>query len=262
MRTSHRACAAAPQIPTSPSTPSADLFLLRHGAAVTPRTIQTISERLAPARAAFGSWTLSELEGAADDIAAWRAALPTTAAYRHTLALRQVLAAAQRWGYIARNPAVAAGPNPEQRSAEIRPFSREQIDALALELGATYGPLVIFAAETGLRTNEWVALERRDIDRAGPAVLVQRRYADGVPTPYPKTARRRVPLSQRAADALEALPPRLDTPLLFPAPRGGLIGLDTWRTRDWYPAWRPPGSSAAGPTRCGTPSPPRRWRQA
>ena len=38
--------------------------------------------------------------------------------------------------------------------------------------------LAVFATETGLRTNEWVALERRDVDRSGPAVLVQRRYAD------------------------------------------------------------------------------------
>jgi len=103
------------------------------------------------------------------------------------------------------------------------------VDALALELGLVYGALVVFAAETGLRTNEWVALDRRDVDRVGQAVTVQRRFADGTATPYPKTerSRRRVPLMSRATAALENLPPRLDTPLLFPAPKGGPIGLDT-----------------------------------
>ena len=86
-----------------------------------------------------------------------------------------------------------------------------------------------------------------DVDRSGPAVLVQRRHADGVPTPYPKTARRRVPLTKRAMDALDLLPPRLDTPLLFPATRGGHIGLDTWRTREWYPALEAAGLRKRGP---------------
>jgi integrase len=192
---------------------------------------------------------LRELEGAAADIAQWRAALPERSRYRLTSALRQALGAAQRWGYIAGNPAVDAGPNRQPRSEELRPFTRNEIDALAGELGPVYGPLAVFAAETGLRTNEWAALERRDVDRAGRAVTVQRRVADGVLTGYPKTqrSRRRVPLSARALAALDALPPRLDTPLLFPAPRGGHIGLDGWRTRRWYPALEAAGLAQRGP---------------
>ena len=188
------------------------------------------------------------MEGAADDVARWRAGLTTSSRYRLTLALRQALGAAVRWGYITRNPGVDAGRNPEPRAEELRPFTREQIDALALELGPLYGPLAVFAAETGLRTNEWAAAERRDIDRSGrPAFIVQRRVADGVLTPYPKTGRRRVPLSKHALEALAAIPPRLDVPLLFPAPEGGYIGLDTWRTREWYPALDAAGIARRGP---------------
>ncbi len=226
-----------------------DAFLDRHGATVAEATKRTLAERLAPARAVFGGWPLRELEHAADDVAAWRATLPASSRYRLTSALRQALAAAVRWRYITRNPAVDAGRNPQPRLEEIRPFTLEQVDALALELGPAFGPLVVFAAETGLRTNEWVALERRDLDRQGRAVVVQRRFADGVLTPHPKTkrSRRRVPLTARALDALETLPPRVDTPLLFPAAQGGYIGLDTWRTREWYPALEAAGLAKRGP---------------
>jgi integrase len=226
-----------------------ELFLDRHGATVSERTRATLAERLAHSRRAFGDWTLAELEGGADDIARWRASLTDSSRYRLTLALRQALGAAVRWRYMTRNPAVDAGRNPEPRSEELLPFTPAEIDALDFELGPAYGPLVVFAAETGLRTNEWAALERRDLDRSGRAVLVQRRYSDGTLTPYPKTegSRRRVPLSARALDALDRLPPRLDTALVFPAPRGGHIGLDGWRTRHWYPALEAAGIEQRGP---------------
>lgn len=226
-----------------------DVFLERHGATVAPATKRTLQERLRPARDLFGSWTLRELEGAASDVAKWRADLRATSRYRLTSALRQALTAAVRWGYINRNPAIEAGRNPQPRAEELRPFEPEQVDALALELGAVYGSLAIVAAETGLRPEEWIALERRDVDRAGPALTVQRKFANGALTPYPKTSqsRRRVPLTTRAFQALEALPPRLDTPLVFPAAEGGYIGLDTWRTREWYPALEAAGIAQRGP---------------
>jgi integrase len=226
-----------------------DLFLDRHGATVSKRTGQTLAERLAPARDVFGAFTLRELEGSAGDVARWRAGLADSSRYRLSGALRQVLGAAVRWGYLGTNPAVDAGRNPQPRKEELHPFERNEVDALAVELGPVYGPLVVFAAETGLRTNEWAAAERRDVDRDGPAIAVQRRVSDGVLTPYPKTARsrRRVPLTPRAAEALDRLPPRIDTPLLFPAPRGGYIALDTWRTREWYPALDAAGIVRRGP---------------
>jgi integrase len=35
--------------------------------------------------------------------------------------------------------------------------------------------------------------------------------------------------------------------LLFPAPRGGYLGLDAWRTREWYPALEAAGLDKRGP---------------
>ena len=80
-----------------------------------------------------------------------------------------MFAAASRWRYIARNPAVDVGPNPQPRAEEIRPFTPEEVDRLAEELGPVYGPLVVFVCETGLRTNEWMALERRDVTGRPPS---------------------------------------------------------------------------------------------
>ncbi len=226
-----------------------DIFLERHGATIAKGSRDTLKARLKPARRQFGDWTLRELEHAAVDVAAWRATLLEGSRYQLTSALRQALGAAVRWRYIGRNPAVDAGRNPQPRTEELLPFTSDEIDALATELGPAFGPLVVFVAESGLRTNEWTALERRDVDRAGQAVVVQRRYANGVLTPFPKTvrSRRRVPLTRRAQDAIEALPPRLDTTLQFPAAQGDHIDLHNWRRREWYPALEAAGIAKRGP---------------
>jgi integrase len=226
----------------------AAIYQQRWGPTVSPRTRRTLQEWLAPALQAFGLFTLRELEGGAADIARWRAALPSDdRRYKSTRALRQVLAAAVRWRYLAANPALDAGANPQPRPGEVLPFTRQEIDMLAEELAPEHASLIVFAAETGLRTNEWTAVERRDIDRRNPAVAVARRFASGRATPYPKTARRRVPLTERALAALERLPPRLDSPLLFPAPGGGHLRLDNWRVRAWYPALEAAGLRRRGP---------------
>lgn len=212
------------------------LYLERHAASVRPRTVQTLRERLAHKRdpkrgkecrcatCAFGDVPLRDLERMAGEIASWQAKLPERSRYGIVQALRQTLEAAVRWGYMQRNPAKVAGRNRQPAPRPVRAFTAAEIEAIAAELSPKYQPLPVFASATGLRPEEWQALERRDIDRGARVANVLRTVSGGEVHELAKTngARRQVPLSRRALDALDALPARLDTPLLFPAPRGGL----------------------------------------
>jgi integrase len=43
------------------------------------------------------------------------------------------------------------------------------------------------------------------------------------------------------------MPARIDTPILFPAPRGGYIDIEKFRHREWTPALRAAGLITRGP---------------
>jgi integrase len=45
-----------------------------------------------------------------------------------------------------------------------------------------------------------------------------------------------VPITTRAIEALDVIPRRLNSRLIFPTARGGYIDLENWRRRDWRPA--------------------------
>jgi integrase len=212
------------------------VYLERHAAIVRTRTIETLGERLLLARRAFGEVPLRDLERMSGEIASWQAALPERSRYGVVQAFRQTLEAGVRWGYMSQNPAKLAGRNPQPPPRTVRVFTPSELEALAAELDPRYRPLIRFVAATGLRPEEWQALERRDILDA--FVSVSRTVSGGQVVELAKTnaGRRQVPLNAAARDALAALPPRLDTPLLFPAPGGGLINLDNFRRRTWAPA--------------------------
>jgi len=214
------------------------LYLERHGAGVRPKTIDALRWRLGIATAAFGDVPLRDLERMSGEIASWRATLPERSRYAITAALRQALGAAVRWRYMAANPAKDAGANPQPVPRAIRAFTPAELEAISAELSPRYAPLPMFAAATGLRPEEWQALERRDVDRAAGLLSVVRTVSSGEVIELGKTTGsvRQVPLTRRALDALDALPPRLDTPLRFPAPGGGLMNLDNFRRREWAPA--------------------------
>jgi integrase len=147
------------------------------------------------------------------------------------------------------NPA-AAVLNPEPKRREIPTFeSLEDLEAIGSELSPAHAPIPVFVGLTGLRCSEWLALERRDIDRAAGVVRVRRVFTDGKLKVSGKQAGslRTVPLPARAAESLAELPPRLDTPLLFPGMRGGHLNLHEWRRDEWTPAVRGAGLEHRSP---------------
>src|SRR5213079_645104 len=103
--------------------------------------------------AELGEVRLAELSP--EQVCVWRLTVPEGHRFEVTQALRQVLNRAVAWGLIDFNSAKRGVPNPQRRSREKRPFdSWQQIEALAARLGPVYGPMVVFAAATGLRPSE------------------------------------------------------------------------------------------------------------
>ena len=108
--------------------------------------------------------------------------------------------------------------------------------------------MVIFAAATGLRPAEWLALERRDIDLEARVVYVHRSFTKGrLKCPKTEASRRAVPLQTIALDAIERQPSRRQSALVFPGDRGGYLDLHNFRNR--VPVHeRIPGRGLAGRT--------------
>jgi integrase len=150
-----------------------------------------------------------------------------------------VLDRAVAWKLLRENPVRLArtGKRRVAHRAEVEPFTREEVERVAVELGAALGGMVVFMSETGLRPGEVAALEHRDLDRELGVVLVRRVYASGrLKEPKTERSRRRLPLTARAAAALDAVPRRIDTRLVFPAPGGGPLDFHNFGKRDWHPA--------------------------
>jgi integrase len=171
-------------------------------------------------------------------VGAWRRRLPEGSAWHAHKALRQVLAYAVRAKLASENVAKLI-PNPEPKRREAASFgSWDELEKLAAELPPERRSLPILVAGTGLRPEEWLALERRDVDTKAGVLHVRRVWTDGRLKEYGKQDRslRRVPLRRRALDALEAHPWRIDTPLVYVGERGEHLNLHAWRRDEWYPA--------------------------
>jgi integrase len=230
-----------------------DEYLGQHNAEA--NTLRTLTARLRYATKGSkldgqGGWKDLRVDRlTVTEIGAWRRHLPERSAWAISKALRQVLHYAVRAKILDENVACLV-PNPEPKRREVPTFgSVAELEAVAAELAPERAAIPLFVGLTGLRPEEWLALERGDIDRNARVVHVRRVYTDGQAKLYGKQTRslRAVPLPLRAAQALDALPPRLDTRLLFPGVRGGHLNLHEWRADEWTPAVRAAGLKHRSP---------------
>jgi integrase len=216
-----------------------DEYLEQHSAE--RNTLRILKARLRYATDTFGDTRIDRLDPQA--IGAWRKRLPERSAWAIHKTLRQVLHYAVRVKLLDENPASVV-PNPEPKRREVPTFeSVADLDLVAAELHPRFAAIPVFAGLTGLRPEEWIALERRDIDTRNGIVHVRRVFTDGELKPYGKQSRslRAVPLPMRASEALAALTPRVDTTLLFPGQKGAHLNLHNWRADHWTPAVRAAG---------------------
>jgi len=208
---------------------------------VQPVTIDKLRYLLSKATAVFGDRAIGELTS--QEIAAWRMTLSPGYRFEATQALRQVLHRAVAWGMIDVNPAKVGVDNPVRRRKEQHPFeSWTELEALAAAIGPRYGPMILFAAATGLRPAEWIALEKRDVDRDERVVFVRRSFTRGeLKIPKTEASTRAVPLQARALDALDRIEDGNGSPLLFPGERGGYLDIHHFRPYQWRPAQKAAG---------------------
>jgi hypothetical protein len=239
----------------------AEEYLAQHDGQ--PETTAKLRWLLAKSTAAFGSTPIGELD--AREIAAWRMTLPAGHRFEATQALRQTLARAVEWGLLDSDPAKTGVDNPQPPRREMRPFDTQaDLDRLADELGPRDGPMVLFAAATGLRPGEWIALEHRDIDLDNRLVHVRRAFRVNASRPPRPTRRapchsndprltrstnfRRHPARHRCSSP----PPKAATSTCTTGDRG------TGAPRNAPPASSPPAASTIFATR----SPPSRCAPA
>lgn len=210
-----------------------DEYLEMHQAA--PVTIAKLRWLLSKATAELGETRLADVSPR--NVYAWRMTVPEGHRFEATQALRQVLNRAVCWGLLDYNPAKLGVANPARRAKEKRPFETwVQVEAVAAQLGPVYGPMVIFAAATGLRPSELFGLEQRDVDRQAGVVYVRRAYANGrIKHTKTRLSTRAVPLQAKALEALDRLPAS-DNPILFPNMRGGRIDFRIFGRKHWRPA--------------------------
>jgi integrase len=148
--------------------------------------------------------------------------------------LHGILKRAKALKWIPTNPADDVERVNLTRSGEFNVLTVEQVEAIAREARGMFGPAILVAAYTGLRTGELRALRWRDVDFAAATIHVRRNLPAGGEESAPKSGRvRSVPLIDDAARALDGLSRRehFTEPddRVFAGETGGAVSEDAFR---------------------------------
>ncbi|MGH9023581.1 MAG: tyrosine-type recombinase/integrase, partial [Acidimicrobiia bacterium] len=163
--------------------------------------------------------------------------------------LNRVLSAAMENELIGRNP-LRAVKAPRVDSEPMRFLSHNELATLAGAIDGRYRAFVLVAAYCGLRAGELMALRRKSVDLLRRVITVVeqvQRISGGheVSSPKSSSGRRSVPLPALVAEALTEhlavyTEPGADA-LVFPAPEGGFLRPENFRSRVWIPATKAAG---------------------
>jgi integrase len=168
--------------------------------------------------------------------------------------LRSCLATAKREGMIRHNPVDGAAlphrPTVEgiDGGDEVRPFTREQLDAALRVVHPRHRLAFEFLAATGVRWSELVALRWGDLvlDGDSPRVKVRRALVKGtLKPPKSRHSRRDIPLSAALVSALRPREGDADA-LVFASRAGTPLHYSNMRRRVLLPAVEEAGAGWAG----------------
>jgi integrase len=197
----------------------------------------------------FGAIRIDQIT--AREVEVWVAGLDTPSTRWEVSRVFRQLFTLARHHYDVKNPVNVSS---QPRRAEVKPFrDLEELERVAVELGE-WGDAVRFVADTGVRPEEWIPLEPTDVDEQARTVTIRRTYTEGkgLDEFAGKTSgsSRTVPLSAAALAAYQSQRRRTpDSPIVFPAPRGGYLNLSNGRDRDWPSHARSRRRRAARPKR-------------
>ena len=117
---------------------------------------------------------------------------------------------------------------------ELRVYSFEELHRFAACAGR-WEPAIRVLSDCGLRLGEMFALRRDGLENGSLRVSGATWEGMMVESSGNKNHQRTVPVPPGCYELLMAMPPRIDTPLLFPTDHGQVWRASNWRRQVWIP---------------------------